>query len=1031
VIELIQSKLGDNHYTFVFDAWGSQEDLTRKSFLEQLINRLFDKKFLNDSKKWKDLESKLLSKTSKKHKQIFPKIKSFWIFISIGIVLLSFLPSFYEYVLEDKDIFPFSVGVKAKPFLAIYALPIVFLSIGFIMVIVNYFEERKKNKNKAEKEKESRLETLGKIFYWFNGNDIESTELENILEDEPSVRRFREYFKEIEDEINGKGDLIIVFDNLDRLNTDKVKSLWSSIHTFFAEDYKPFNSWVIVPYDRIKLEEHFGDGYGGFISKTFSINFRITPPVVTEWEVFLKDKLKEAFGDKLIDDIEKEYIVKLFDILSTKNTIKPRQIINYVNNLVSMYKQWKEEIEEGNLKLRYLSLFILCKDKITTKPNEAIIERNYLQNVEVLFENDEDLDTSMSMIVFGVKKDLADEVLLDRQIKQALRSGNKETIESLIGHKAFESYFLRANKLIPLNEKIKGLVAIYETIKNVFSKNMMNTFWKDFANGIIHVDGQFERFNDNHKSILVNTNPSFGKKILIKLFSTLKQNFTNTEVQNKYYAQIKEVENYLEENKINIKLSALISKTTFTPESYLDFISSSKDDYKKYKIECDKDELIDSFYSDDEIDADYVVEKLEELNILKEEFSIRRIIKSIKEEIEEVVYTDEESLNKYLNILKTLSKKPLNLSLSNAYYAQLSTAKLNQNEVNEDAVCIAISNFDTAYANSNHFRNMLTALTEEQIEKLSQKIEWYFEYGELVKLLTINTTVPSYPKLKDIAVNLTHNSYGISRLNVNWALEEFDNISTKVFDDDKENIEIFAKKLNGWIKHYDSKIEDISTGFFKFIKHQELELIGRITKDSLVYINELSKEDILVLFKEENKNSKILEELINNDLINKFTNEFYSAYDDYMKDIAKEVESVPDIGFWDELIEKLDGRKLISTYTSIRDILINGGEANENLLYFFEKGLINYGNLHKKPESSTLKIVIPMIESDKNFDLFLDNQEKLLEVINVSNEHKETAKGELQLRLNSKKYKENDKMISVAKALKLESDSEEQSSTDE
>lgn len=142
VIELIQSKLGDNHYTFVFDAWGSQEDLTRKSFLEQLINRLFDKKFLNDSKKWKDLENVLLSKTSKKHKQTFPKIKSFWIFISLGIVLLSFLPSFYEYVLMDKDIFPFSVGVKAKPFLAIYALPIVFLFIGFIMIIVNYFEDR-------------------------------------------------------------------------------------------------------------------------------------------------------------------------------------------------------------------------------------------------------------------------------------------------------------------------------------------------------------------------------------------------------------------------------------------------------------------------------------------------------------------------------------------------------------------------------------------------------------------------------------------------------------------------------------------------------------------------------------------------------------------------------------------------------------------------------------------------------------------------------------------------------------------------
>ena len=39
-------------------------------------------------------------------------------------------------------------------------------------------------------------------------------------------------------------DLLIVFDNLDRLNSDKVKSLWSSIHTFFAEDYKPFKKLI-------------------------------------------------------------------------------------------------------------------------------------------------------------------------------------------------------------------------------------------------------------------------------------------------------------------------------------------------------------------------------------------------------------------------------------------------------------------------------------------------------------------------------------------------------------------------------------------------------------------------------------------------------------------------------------------------------------------------------------------------------------------------------------------------------------------
>ena len=42
LIKIIQNKLGDDYHTFIFDAWGSQEDLTRKSFLEQLINELFE-----------------------------------------------------------------------------------------------------------------------------------------------------------------------------------------------------------------------------------------------------------------------------------------------------------------------------------------------------------------------------------------------------------------------------------------------------------------------------------------------------------------------------------------------------------------------------------------------------------------------------------------------------------------------------------------------------------------------------------------------------------------------------------------------------------------------------------------------------------------------------------------------------------------------------------------------------------------------------------------------------------------------------
>lgn len=219
----------------------------------------------------------------------------------------------------------------------------------------------------------------------------------------------------------------------------------------------------------------------------------------------------------------------------------------------------------------------------------------------------------------------------------------------------------------------------------------------------------------------------------------------------------------------------------------------------------------------------------------------------------------------------------------------------------------------------------------------------------------------------------------------------------------------------------------ITEGLFKHLNRQELKLIELVSKESLNYFTALSKEEILDAFKSGNKNFKIFSELLQNDLIDKFSNAFYSTYDDYMKDIALEKESIPaDVGFWDELIESLNRNKLRSTYTSIRDIFINErGEVKESELYFFEKGLIKHGNLSSKPESSTLKIIIPLIESDDNFSIFLDNYEDLIEIINSSKEHKESAIGELQLKFNSEKYQEDERMLKISKILNLEVQDEE------
>ena len=173
----------------------------------------------------------------------------------------------------------------------------------------------------------------------FQDKVIENIEFETISENEPSVSEFKEWMKDLSDSL--EKELIIVYDNMDRLPAEKVKELWSSIHTFFSDNYYN-NIWVIIPFDRPHLANAFGENNNPkptskakeltchFINKTFPVIYRVTPPVMTDWKKIFNDYFKEAFGD--IEDCTT--IQRIFGIL--KKDFTPRDIISFINELVSI-----------------------------------------------------------------------------------------------------------------------------------------------------------------------------------------------------------------------------------------------------------------------------------------------------------------------------------------------------------------------------------------------------------------------------------------------------------------------------------------------------------------------------------------------------------------------------------------------------------------------------------------------------------------------------------------------------------------------
>ncbi|MEQ8881397.1 MAG: P-loop NTPase fold protein, partial [Cyclobacteriaceae bacterium] len=284
VIEIIKNKLQTSHYLFNYDAWGHQEDLKRRSFLEELIEDLCKLNLIN-SIRWRENLKDLLSKKRETVSKTVPTLSNG----IIVVVLITILYPITSVIAEDL-INPWKIIVTS--------IPIAIALISYLLFSI----------------KERRLLRFTDIFYLYRQKELENTTHVTISEKEPSVREFQDWIGRLSNDLKKK-KLIVVFDNMDRLPPEKVKELWSSIHTFFSEESFP-NIWVIVPFDRKHIQEAFNnekDKSTHFINKTFSIIFRVTPPVLSDWKAFFGLKFKEAFGNTT--DYDYEIVRNLFDVL--------------------------------------------------------------------------------------------------------------------------------------------------------------------------------------------------------------------------------------------------------------------------------------------------------------------------------------------------------------------------------------------------------------------------------------------------------------------------------------------------------------------------------------------------------------------------------------------------------------------------------------------------------------------------------------------------------------------------------------------
>lgn len=163
-----------------------------------------------------------------------------------------------------------------------------------------------------------------------------------------SAEGFEEHFAEVLAEIQDK-DLLVIIDNLDRLSSEKAVSLLSDIKTFLSDEKYSFNNnkiknktVFVIPCDNKAINDQLLKEYGEefdteeYLRKFFNHSIQIPKFLNIELDDFIVGKLNTTQIPEFKDNYD------LVFILSYAFRNNPREIIQFINSLISLYLLAKE-----------------------------------------------------------------------------------------------------------------------------------------------------------------------------------------------------------------------------------------------------------------------------------------------------------------------------------------------------------------------------------------------------------------------------------------------------------------------------------------------------------------------------------------------------------------------------------------------------------------------------------------------------------------------------------------------------------------
>jgi hypothetical protein len=496
-LEEVGKEKGEDTRIFKYDAWEHQGDPLRRSFIESLVEFLEEEDWAEEDE-WGDEIERIARRKEETTHKTEPVLTEWGRKVALALFLSPLgLAGFAVFARG-------AIGAAQAQnpswwwFGGFVGLAVIALG-GFLFPLFQY----KRAKQNTDDED-------GDPFYLFFQKTRKEKETKTIRTPDPTTIEFQEIFRDIISQTleDGRRQLIVVVDNLDRLPPDQALSTWATMRTFFEteganEDEWMDRFWLIVPLNFEALRGIFtdssrsegrkgdpdvqeGDSVEAFANKTFSTVLRVAPPVLSDWEQFMKDQLSDAFYlDESEDSAAEAFhaVYRLYRIAGVEdNSIPtPRDVKIFINRLSGLYRQWGDEIG-----LPMLAAYQLESGKIS-QDGQELTDSMFLPPRIQAELRDEDWQNQFAALHFNVHRDKATQVLIEEQVQTALETGNEEeTVEDYADIAGFASVVGRVIPRIvrgddPSTISLAGLAL--DTI-SLGAEDVENDVWRKLRRGI-------------------------------------------------------------------------------------------------------------------------------------------------------------------------------------------------------------------------------------------------------------------------------------------------------------------------------------------------------------------------------------------------------------------------------------------------------------------------------------------------------------------------------------------------------------------